>query len=190
MTTKVGRLTYEEWLQLPETKQKCEVVDGVVFMPPGPLPEHQWTQQEVFARCREFSRASGLGIFMHAPLDLVVQREPLRVRQPDIMFFNSERTGIRSIRDVAGRSPLDASPDIVIEVLSPSNTAREMERRLADFKLAGAYQCWLFDPVALTASILDLTGDEPRQVAVFGIEDTLTSAFLPGFELRLSEIFD
>ena len=189
MTTKVRKLTYEEWLQLPETKQKCEVVDGVINMPPSPYPEHQWIEKDIFFRCEEFSRASRLGVFLPAPLDLVIQREPLRVRQPDIIFLNSERTGIRERRDLQGRFPLDVSPDMVMEVLSPSNTPREIESRLRDYKQAGAYQCWLFSPRAETAEIIDLTGEEPRSIAVFSKEDILTSDLLPGFELNLSEIF-
>lgn len=190
MTTRVRKLTYGEWLQLPETKQKCEVIDGVLFMPPGPNPEHQWVQKDILFRCEEFSRASGLGVFLPAPLDLVIQRDPLRVRQPDIMLLNSERTGIRNRRDLQDRYPLDVSPDIVMEILSPSNTSREMENRLRDYKQAGAYQCWLFSTGAETAEVLDLTGEEPRSIALFSRQEVLTSNLLPGFELLLSEIFN
>ena len=103
MTSKAKLLTFEEWRELPETKQKCEIVDGVMCMPPSPDSDHQWVQQETFVRCHEFSRTSRLGVFLHAPLDLVIQRSPLRVRQPDIMFLNSERTGIRNRSDLEGQ---------------------------------------------------------------------------------------
>ena len=190
MTTKARKLTYEEWLRLPESKQKCEVIDGVVLMPPGPDADHQWIQQEIFAYCRDFARSSGLGVLMQAPLDLVIQRNPLRVRQPDIMFLNSRRTGIQGRRDLQGRSPLEVSPDIVIEVLSPGNTRREVDARLGDYKQAGAYQCWTFSPQAETAEIIDLTGDEPKSLAVFGVGDILRSELLPGFWLSLAEVFN
>ena len=41
-TARTKRLTFEEWQALPETKQKCEVVDGVLVMPPSPFGEHAW----------------------------------------------------------------------------------------------------------------------------------------------------
>ena len=190
MTTKAEKLTFEEWLQLPETRERYEIVDGVMYMPPGPDPDHQWIQQEVYSIGREFAKRSGLGVFMLAPLDLVIQREPLRVRQPDVMFLNSARTGIRRRNDLRGRAPLEVSPDIVIEVLSPSNTRREMESRLEDYKQIGVYQCWLFSPEAETAEIIDLTGNEPRSAAVFGVGDVLRTELLPGFELSLAEVFN
>ena len=190
MTTKAKKLTFEQWLRLPETKERYEIVDGVMYMPPGPDADHQWIQQEVFSFGREFARNSGLGVFMLAPLDLVIQREPLRVRQPDVIFLNSARTGIRSRSDLRGRSPLEVSPDIVIEILSPSNTRREMESRLEDYAQIGVYQCWLFSPEAETAEIIDLTNSEPKSVAVFGVEDVLRSELLPGFELSLGEVFN
>ena len=190
MTTPATRvLTFEEWRSLPETKQKYEIVDGVMIVPPGPDAEHQWIQQESFIRCREFARSSRLGVFLHAPLDLVIQRNPLRVRQPDIMFLNSERTGIRGRADLKGKSPLEVSPDIVIEVLSPSNTRREMEDRLADYQSISVYECWLISPEAETAEIIDLRGADPWTAAVFGSKDVLVSSLLPGFELNLAEIF-
>ena len=182
-------LTFEEWQQLPETMEKHEIVDGVMLMPPGPNPDHQWVQQEVFAHCREYSRHNTSGVFMHAPLDLVIQRNPLRVRQPDIMFLNAERTGIRGRRELQSISLLEASPDVVIEVLSPGNTRREMESRLADFQSIGVYECWLISPQAETAEIIDLRGDVPRSLVIFGVEDILRSDAIPGFELRLADIF-
>ena len=190
MTTSATRtLTFEEWRELPETKQRYEIVDGVMIVPPGPNAEHQWVQLELAVILRMFLRSTGLGVVLTAPMDVMIQRDPLRVRQPDIMMLNSERTGIRGISDVKDMPFIEAAPDIVIEVLSPSNTRREMERRLADYQSIGVYESWLISPQAETAEIIDLRGAEPRTTAVYGSEDTLTSALLPGFELKLSEIF-
>ena len=190
VTTETKLLTFEEWQKLPETKQKYEIVDGVMYMAPGPDAEHQWVQQELFVLCREFARMRRLGVFFHAPLDLVIQRNPLRVRQPDIMFLNSERTGIRSRADLRGITPLEVSPDIVVEVLSPSNSRREIKSRLVDYRSIGVYECWLVSPEAETVEVIDLRGDSPRSVAVFGTEDTMRSDALAGFELRLADIFN
>ena len=189
MSTATQRLTYDEWRELPETKQKCEVVDGALVMPLGPDGDHQWIAQEIYAHGREFARSSGLGVFMFAPFDLLISRDPLRVRQPDMMFLNTERNGIRGRNDIRGIRPLEAPPDIVIEVLSPSNPRRELESRLRDYQQIGACQCRVFSPEAETGEIIDLTHPAPRSIALFDVEDTLTSDLLPGFELKLSEVF-
>ena len=189
MSISTKKLTYEEWLGLPETKQRYEIVDGVMRMPPGPSGEHQWVAQEVFGRGQDFVRDKGIGVFMIAPFDLMIQREPLRVRQPDIMFLNRDRTGIHGIAQLRGVNFLEVPPDIVVEVLSPSNTRRETEAKLRDYRQTDVYQCWIFSPEAETAEVIELRGDEPRTLAVFSVEDTLTSDLLPGFELNLRDVF-
>lgn len=189
MSTSTKKLTYEEWLGLPETKQRYEIVNGVMHMPPGPSGEHQWVAQEVFGRGQEFVRDKGIGVFMIAPFDLMIQREPLRVRQPDIMFLNKDRTGIHGIAQLRGVNFLEVPPDIVIEVLSPSNTRREMDAKLRDYQQIGVYQCWVFSPEAETAEIIDLTSNEPTTTTLHGVDETLTSDLLPGFQLRLMEVF-
>ena len=189
MSTTTEKLTFEEWRNLPETKQRYEIVDGVLHMPPGPNGEHQWVAQEVFARGRDFIRGKDLGVFMMAPYDVMIQRTPLRVRQPDVMYLSSQRTGIRGISELRGVHFLDVAPDIVVEVLSPSNTRREMNAKLSDYQQIGAYQCWVFSPEAETAEVIDLTGGEPKTVAAFGVDEALRSDLLPGFELSLREVF-
>ena len=84
---------------------------------------------------------------------------------------------------------LELPPDIVVEILSSSNTRREMDEKLQDYQRIGVYQCWILSPEAETTEIVDLTGDKPRTLAILGVDETLTSNLLPGFELRLQEVF-
>ena len=189
MTTKASKLTFEEWQNLPETKERYDIVDGVMIVPPGPTDEHQWDSQEIFAQGRNFVRERNLGVFMMAPMSLLIQREPLRVRQPDLMYLNAERTGIRSRADLTGNHFLEVPPDVVVEVLSPSNTRREMAAKLRDYRLIGVYECWLVNPDRKTIEIIDLTGDEPESLATFGVGDVFRSQRLPGFELDFAEIY-
>ena len=189
MSTTTRKLTFEEWQALPETRQRYEIVDGVMCMPPSPTGDHQWIAQQVFFQGRTFTRSAPHGVFMMAPFDLLIQREPLRVRQPDLMYLDSQRTGIRGIADLRGVNFLEIAPDLVVEVLSPSNTRREMDAKMGDYQRIGVCQCWVFSPEAETAEIIDLTGDAPRTAAVFGVDDTLPSDLLPGFELSLREVF-
>ena len=124
------RLTFEEWQALPETKQRCEVVDGVLVMPLGPLlGEHQWVSNKIVMSLSPFLKATGLGIVLPAPSDIVIRREPLRVRQPDLMVVNEELTGIARPSDLVGLRFLEQPPLLVVEIMSPSNTRREIEKR-------------------------------------------------------------
>ena len=185
----VKRLTFDEWQALPETKQRCEVVDGVLTMPPGPLGEHQWICAEILERLRPFTRQRGLGIAVSAPCDILIQREPLRTRQPDITVVNTELTGITRPADLVGRPFLELPPLLVVEVISPSNTPQELEGRLADYRHIGVPECWLASFPSRSVEVLHLTAEAASSIATFSMGDTLESDILPGFTLPIADIF-
>ena len=158
-------------------------------MPPGPMGEHPWLADEILANLRPFVRDRGLGIALSAPYDVLIQREPLRVRQPDVLVVNAELTGIARPSDLVGRRFLESPPLLVVEVLSPSNTRRDMAEKLADYRSIGVLECWLVNFPARTVEVLRLSADAAVTIAVYGMADTLQSQVLPGFALPIAEIF-
>ena len=183
------RLTFDEWQALPETKQRCEVVDGVLTMPPRPLGEHQWISNRILTRLELHFMAREQGIVLSAPYDILIQREPLRTRQPDIMVVTAELTGIARPADLVGRPFLELPPLLVVEVLSPGNTRREIEDRLADYRSIGVPECWLASFASRSVEVLRLITDSATTIATFGMGDTLRSEILPGFTLPIADLF-
>jgi len=183
------RLTFEKWLALPETKQRYEIVDGVMLMAPAPTADHQWIMFEISVRLRSFVKERNLGVVLPAPVDLLIQRDPLRTRQPDILYLNSGRTGIRGIAELRGLQYLETPPDLVVEVLSPSNSRRDIEERLSDYRGIGVLECWLVSPEAETIEVLRLSPERAVTQAIFGIDDTLSSEVLSDFALPTRDIF-
>jgi Uma2 family endonuclease len=73
MSTKTEKLTFEAYLALPETKQRYEIVDGVLIMPPAPTPDQQWVMMEICVRLRSLVSERELGVVLAAPVDLLIQ---------------------------------------------------------------------------------------------------------------------
>ena len=188
-TARTKRLTFEEWQALPETKQKCEVVDGVLVMPPSPFGEHAWAIQVILGALYPFLAETGLGIALAAPYDVLIRREPLRVRQPDILVVDGVLTGISRPADLTGMPHLVSPPLLVVEVLSPSNTPRDIEDRLADYRSIGVPECWLASFATRTMQVLRLTSDASITVATYGLGEVLRSEVIPGFELSVDDVF-
>ena len=188
-TAKLKTLTFDQWQALPETKQRCEVVDGVLLMPPGPMGEHQWLDLEIATRLKPFVDGPGLGLVVTAPYDVLIQRNPLRVRQPDIMVVNAALTGISRPADLIGRPFLESPPLLVIEIISPNNTRRHIAEKLADYRSIGVSECWLVNFPARTIEVLRLSPDAAAPAATYGMADTLQSQALPGFALPIADIF-
>jgi Uma2 family endonuclease len=108
---------------------------------------------------------------------------PEQIRIPDVAFISKKRFADRTLE---GSAFWDLGCDLAVEVISPSNTRREMERKLADYFAAGVAVVWL---VYLT----------PREVVVYTSpndsktlrgDDLLEGGdILPGFSVAVSQLF-
>ena len=176
------KLTYEEYLETPETMIRCEVVDGEVIMA-GPSLYHQIISRHIFRPVDRFVTEHRLGDIFYAPVDVIVRRDPLRVRQPDLLFVSNERAGILGER-------IEGGPDFVVEIISPSNTRAEIESKLADYASLNVRECWLVYPQMHAVEVLRLEGGEWQRAYIRGAGEILESAVLPGLELDIADFFE
>lgn len=183
-------LTFEEWRTFPVTNRLHEIVDGVLITQLAPTLYHQIVLQEIMVKLTGFIEEEiKAGMVFFGPLDFLIQREPLRVRQPDIMYMNSERTGLRTSADLQGMEYAVIPPDLAVEVLLPDEIDWVVESRIRDYHKAGVYECWLAKLASKSIEILDLTGEVPKAAALFSGDDALTSDLLPGFTMPLRKVF-
>ena len=182
MTLQPTRLTYEEYLKEPETLARFEIIDGELIMAAGPSLAHQRILRQLFLMIHPFVAERGLGEVWFAPLDIIVRQEPLRVRQPDLMFISNENKEIMRDRIYGG-------PDLVVEVLSPSNSRSSIESKLADYAQIGVKECWLVSPQAHTVEVLSLVDGAWMRLSLRGLGDHMESGVLAGLELPVSGIF-
>ena len=182
MTLQTQRLTYEDYLKGPEIKARYDIVDGVMVIAPSPTLQHQKIMRQLFLSLHQFVAERQLGEVFFAPLDIIVQREPLRTRQPDLLFVSNERAGILG-------QFVEGAPDLVAEILSPGNSRTDVEAKLADYAMLGIRECWLVSPEALGVEVLGLREGSWARVGMWGIGDQVQSEVLAGIGLRLEELF-
>jgi Uma2 family endonuclease len=107
---------------------------------------------------------------------------PDTVRVPDVAFVRKER-----LRD--GKLPRrfqDGAPDLVVEVLSPSDRYRRTARKVAEYLRAGASLVWIIDPDERSAVVHRADGSMDE----YGADGVLDGGdLLPGFTLNLAEIW-
>jgi Uma2 family endonuclease len=105
------------------------------------------------------------------------------VRIPDTCFISVDRLpGGKLPRKVI----LDIAPNLVVEVLCPSNTAKEMRRKLREYFKAGVELVWYVDPSSHTVEVF--TAAQKR--VVLKESQTLTGGHvLPGFKVALKKLF-
>jgi Uma2 family endonuclease len=189
MTVEVKTITYQEYLTMPEVKHRYEIIDGDLIMSPAPTSDHQWLIGKLFVLLWTFVTERDLGVVLVAPVDVIIERDPLRTRQPDIVYLSRERTGIRGRTELRARPVLDSAPDLVVEVLSPGNTRRDINDKQQDYVDIGVRECWLVSPEAETIEVMRLSPTGATTIGIFGVDGTLRSEILEGFTLNVWNIF-
>ena len=183
MSTQTRQLTYEEYLKTPEIKARYDIVDGVMTMAPAPTLEHQKILRQLFLMLHQFVSEQQLGEVLFAPVDVIIQREPLRTRQPDLLFVSNERANILG-------DQVEGAPDLVVEILSPSNTRSDLEAKLSDYVTLGVSECWLVSPEARSVEILGLNEGSWVRFGISGLGEQVRSQVLPELDLAVVQLFE
>jgi Uma2 family endonuclease len=176
-----GQATEEDLLRLVETKDAlCELVDGVLVEKPMGWKEGAlalWLSYHL----QDYLNENDLGQIAGA--DAPHRLAARLVRLPDIAFILWERLPeddeeIPAIPDLA--------PDLAVEVISPSNTAKEMARKRREYFKAGTSLVWQVYPKTKTVEVYT----SPPKFRTLEIDDTLDGGtLLPGFRLPLRTLF-
>jgi len=173
-----GTATEEDVLAIHATEKRlCELVDGVLVEKPMGFDESRLAIEigyslVDFLRRHDLGPAAGEAGMMRLMAGLV--------RIPDVSFIRWEH-----LPESYGPIP-PIAPDLAVEVLSESNTPKEMERKLHEYFAAGTQLVWYFDPKARTVTVYTA----PDQFAVLDESQTLDGGeVLPGLVLPLHELF-
>ncbi|HZW32767.1 MAG TPA: Uma2 family endonuclease [Isosphaeraceae bacterium] len=163
-----------------QTGRLCELVDGVLVEKPMGYDESRLAV-ELMLFLGEYLRHNDLGALAGEAGTLRLM--PGLVRSPDVSFVVWQRMPPAD----APRTPIpDLAPDLAVEVLSESNTPKEMERKLREYFDAGASLVWYIDGRARTVTVYTA----PDQFTVLDESATLDGGdLLPGFALPLRELF-
>jgi Uma2 family endonuclease len=181
-------LTYEEYLAEPRVEGRYDIIDGVRIEMPGASWFHQEIVGRIFLLLRAFQKAKRSGRTLMAPFDVVVRPVPLRTRQPDVFFITNER--LEEAGGVPVDGPLPIGPELIIEVLSPSETPRTLRAKLEDFASVGVREAWLISPESETVQVFRLTPEHMEAAGVYVYGQTLTSEAIPALAIALADIFD
>ena len=175
-------MTLAEFLELPRMEQRCELIDGVVYMAAFPIPDHQFLAMVLSGNMFQQIMETGLGIVYQVAGVVVSDDSALG---PDIVVVRTERVGI------IGPTVIDGgAPDIVVEVLS-SNRHADLVRKRELYEGAGVLEYWILDGDADSLTQLELGDDGVYQErAVLSADDTLTTPLFPMFSLPLSQLFN
>jgi Uma2 family endonuclease len=180
-------MTYEEYLAEGETNWRYSIIDGVRHDMTAPIWRHQRIQQHVSRAFVDFEERSGVGLTVAAPTDVLIRRSPLQVRQPDVLFISHAALAAGGGPPASG--PLTVAPELVVEILSQSDTRRGLQGKIADYREIGVQECWVVDADNQTIEVLRLDASGAQSSAVHPLGRMAASRVFPELAVAVSAVF-
>jgi len=174
-------VTYEEWLRMPEVTDFIEeVVDGEILI----MPPNKWNHTVIVANLRDalVAQLDRREVqVVDSSFGLVIRKAPLTSRVPDLAVFLKSTI-------VEQDGYIHSAPQLVVEVLSPGNTRRERERKLADYASLGVPEMWVVSPEARTVEVLYLESGFLRSAQAL-TQGVLEPKHFPGVQIQIAGIW-
>lgn len=182
MTTKKKLMTADELLMLPDDDQRHELLDGVLITMSPPGWPHGMVMANISYLLSAHVRANDLGAVAAGDPGIILRRGPDRVRGPDVCFIARDRLPGRT----APRGYLEIVPDLIVEIVSPGDSAAEVQEKLDEWRRAGARLIWAVYP--RTRSVIAYQPDGSARV--YTESETIDAEpVLPGFSARVADFF-
>jgi Uma2 family endonuclease len=178
-----GEWTYEDYCRLPDDGWRYEVLRGVLHVTPAPSWKHQRAVLRLGVLAENFLGTEPLGAVCVSPLDVILPGRLADPVQPDLVFISRERLGIVKDRLVEG------APDLIIEVLSPSNWLDDRRDKFEIYAEAGVREYWIASPMERTVEVFVLRNGIYELLGKFGEGEHVRSEVLPSFTPAINEIF-
>jgi len=172
---------YKEW-ELAEG-ERYELIYGEAFAMAARSFRHQAVLGALFYQFYSYLRGKPCQVFI-APCDVRLFYEEDEsddtVVQPDIVVICD--------KDKIAEESCHGAPDLVIEILSPSNSATEMERKFLLYREAGVREYWIVDSKNNILRV-HCFQDSDISTNTYKSADTVPVAILPGFSIALEQVF-
>lgn len=181
-----GIYTYADYLKWT-IEERLELIKGKIFrMSPAPSSAHQRLSQRLNKELLVFLDGKRCEVFA-APFDVRLPRKSpkdedvITVVQPDLCV-------ICDPSKIDERGCIGA-PDIVVEILSPSNTRKELKNKYEVYEEAGIKEYWVVSPQDHSFLVYTLKGDKYVPSRLMAEGDVVISSVLQGFSLNLEKLF-
>ena len=188
-------MTYEEYLASPEEMARYDILDGWKVYRlygeqklPNPTRLHQRTQGSLFRAFYAYEAQARNGQVIQPPCDVLVETMPrLRSRQPDMLFISNERLAQNPSQ--TDPAPLSPAPELVVEILSPSDKPAVLAAKIADYHAVDVREVWVVRTEENTVEVVRLSVDEIETVGTYSTGDTAASLAFPGLAVNVELLF-
>jgi Uma2 family endonuclease len=174
--------TYADWLEFDESV-RAELIGGVLYMMAPPATNHQDVHRELFLQLGNFLKGKPCKVYSAPFAVRLFPKDDLSddtVVEPDIVVI-CDQTKI-------DKQGCRGAPDLVIEILSPSNIRHDRIVKFQKYLAAGVREYWVVDPDNRAVEV-HILRDGGYHTMVYDETAEAPVSVLPGCVIRLAEIF-
>ena len=175
-------ITAEEFMALPlEGPEQFELVRGEVRRMSTPGSRHGAICVEIASVLHAHAKPLDLGATF-TQSGFKIRTDPDTVRAPDVGFVRRDR-----LPDGIPAQALELAPDLVVEVVSPSDKFASVQEKIAEWLVAGVRVALLVDPTSETVTV----HRSPTDVEVLHRGDVFSGTdVVPGWQLDIGQVFE
>ncbi len=144
-----GKYTAKDYFKLPEGSP-YQLIEGELIMAPSLLTEHQIISKNLELLIFTHVKKYNLGLALNAPIDVYLDNK--NAYQPDIIFISNKN------KDIIKKRGIDGPPDLVIEILSPSNEYYDIKIKKEVYERRGVIEYIIIDTETKSVEIFRRTG--------------------------------
>ncbi len=175
------KYTYNDYL-LIEDEKRYEVMKGELIMVPAPFTTHQRVSSKLNLIISKYVKEKKLGEVLYAPTDVIFAEDI--VVQPDILFISNNR------RDIIKEAAIIGSPDLVIEIVSPSSASYDTIEKREVYEKHGVKEYWLVFPQEKAVEILTIEKGIYKEFCKARKTGIVKSHIIEGLTVEIKEIFE
>jgi len=169
----------EEYERLPDEGVQHELDEGELITTPAPKWRHSIIASNIYDELLKHVAGAGLKVLMEA--GFLLNENPPTLRQPDVAVVRADR---------GGQTPEDeylrGAPELAVEIVSPSDSMADIDRKVEQYLAAGSTLVWVVIPKYERIRIFRADGTS----TVRHCGETLDAPeLLPGWSMPVEQVF-
>ncbi len=180
------KYTYKDYFGWPD-EERWELIDGIAYdMSPAPSIDHQDILGRLFVEFLVYLKGKSCKVFL-APVDVILpkddetEEECQTVVQPDIVVI-CDQLKLNSKR-------CNGAPDLVIEILSPSTTRKDITVKFSLYERVGVKEYWIVHPLDKTILVYKLDGNRYARAEMYSAADKINVGIFEDLIIDLATVF-
>lgn len=181
------KYSYADYLRWDDT-ERWEIIDGVPYMQASPSPKHQLILGELYRQFANYLQGKPCKVFP-APFTVRLGKENEKKDEDIKTVFEPDITIVCQKSKIDDKG-CNGSPDMVIEIVSPSSVKRDKIIKFSEYERAGIKEYWLVEPDGKIVSIFVLQeNNRYGRPEIYSDEDIIKVSIFKELEINLNLVF-